>query len=273
REQDDGISYIRGKGRIIPDRLDNIIVNELVHLPEIDYDKQADLLFKLAKQAIDRFKSYLKTEDAVINVVQYNKREIARFIYAQMMGNFYCEAPKYEDVTVLPFVAIKEPNFSKYTADDVYPYTDTIEPASTIPSKVFVGFQKACHVKYKFDSKTEKDFAIILEKDTDVLKWLRPADGQFEICWAHNSKRYNPDFVVETSEFICIVETKMQKDMDSDEVKEKAIAALHYCEHVTRFAIENNKKPWKYVLIPHEAVQFNMSFKKLADQFVVSSAD
>lgn len=273
REQDDGISYIRGKGRIIPDRLDNIIVNELVHLPEIDYDKQAELLFKLAKQAIDQFKSYLKNEDDVINVVQYNKREIARFIYAQMMENFYCETPKYEDVTVLPFVAIKEPNFSKYTADDVYPYTDTIEPASTIPSKVFVGFQKACHVKYKFHSKTEKDFAIILEKDTDVLKWLRPADGQFEIWWAHNSKRYNPDFVVETSDFICMVETKMQKDMDSDEVKEKAIAALHYCEHVTRFARENNKKPWKYVLIPHEAVQFNMSFKKLADQFVVSGAD
>lgn len=273
REQEGGVSYIRGKGRIIPDRLDNVIVNELVHLPEIDYDKQADLLFKLALQAVNHFKSYLPTEDEVINVVQYNKREIARFIYVQMMDNFYCEAPEYEDVSVLPFVEIKDHNFSKYTADSVYPYTETIEPVSSIPSKVFVGFQKACHDKYKFDSKTEKDFASILEQDQNVEKWLRPAEGQFEIWWAHNSRRYNPDFVVETSEAIYLVETKMQKDMSSDDVKEKARAALHYCEHATRFANDNGKKPWKYILIPHETVQFNMSFKKFADQFVVSAID
>jgi type III restriction enzyme len=267
REQEDGISYIKGKGRIVSDRLDNIIVNELFYMPEIDYDSQSELLFKLARQAVTRFKSYLKTEDEVINVVQYNKRELARFIYTQMMEHFYCESPRYEDVIVLPFVALKEHNFSKYTADSVYPYTETVEPTSSIPGKVFVGFQKACHLKYKFDSKTEKDFAIILEKDEAVVKWLRPADGQFEIWWAHNSKRYNPDFVVETDEAIYLVETKMQKDMDSNEVKEKAKAALYYCENATRFALENGKKPWKYVLIPHEAVQFNMSFKVIAQQY------
>lgn len=162
REQEDGISCIKGKGRIVPDRLDNIIVNELIHMPEIDYNTQADLLFKLAGQAVNRFKSYLKSQDEVINVVQYNKREIARFIYSQMMEYFYCESPGYDDVTVLPFVALKEHNFSKYTADAVYPYTETVEPASSIPSKVFVGFQKACHDKYKFHSKTELEHKMAL---------------------------------------------------------------------------------------------------------------
>jgi len=269
REQEDGVSYIRGKGRIIPDRLDNIIVNELVHMPEIDYDSQADLLFKLANAAIERFKAYLKVNDEIINVVQYNKREIARFIYAQLMEHFYCESPRYEDVVVLPFQSIKDHNFSKYTADAVYPYTETIEPTSSIPSKVFVGFQKSCHDKYKFDSKTEKDFAIIIEKDNDVLKWMRPADGQFEIWWAHNSRRYNPDFVVETKDMIYMVETKMQKDMESEEVREKAKAALLYCKHATQFAQENQKKGWAYVLIPHEAVQFNMSFNNLVARHVL----
>lgn len=273
REQEDGISYIKGKGRIIPDRLDNLIVNELIHQPEIDYDHQSDLLFKLAGQALKQFKSYLKSEDDVINVVQYNKREIARFIYAQMMEHFYCDTPSYEEVKVLPFVALKNHNFSKYKADSVYPYTDTIEPASSIPSKVFVGFKKACHDKYKFDSKTEKDLAIVLEQDDDVKKWLRPAEGQFEIYWAHNSKRYNPDFVVETDRCIFLVETKMQKDMDSDEVKEKAKAALHYCSYASIFAKENNKKEWKYLLIPHEAVQFNMSFGVIAKQFEVTNTN
>ena len=268
REQNDGIDTIKGsRGRIVPDRLDNIIVNELIQLPEIDYDIQADLLFKLSEQAVNHFKTYLKTEDEVINVIQYNKREIARFIYAQMMEHFYCESPKYNDVKFYGFGAIKNHNFSKYTADAVYPYTDTIEPTSAIPSKVFVGFQKACHDKYKFDSKTEKDFAIILEQDSDVDKWLRPADGQFEIYWAHNSRRYNPDFVVETKDTIYMVETKMQKDIDSGEVKEKAKGAIHYCSNVSKFTLENGKKPWTYVLIPHEAVKVNMSFGVLAKQY------
>lgn len=114
-----------------------------------------------------------------------------------------------------------------------------------------------------------KDIAIILEKDAAVLKWIRPADGQFEIWWAHNSKRYNPDFVVETVESIYMVETKMQKEMDSDEVKEKTKAALYYCEQATRFTKENWKKPWQYLLIPHEAVQFNASLDRLFQQYKV----
>ncbi len=267
REQDDGISYIMGKGCIVPDRLDNVIVNELVNLPEIDYDDQSDLLFKLANQAVSHFESYLKTKDEIVNVIQYNKRDIARFIYTQIMEHFYCEIPDYENVVVLPFIAIKEHNFSKYTVDSVYPYTETIEPASAIPSKVFVGFKKACHDKYKFDSKTEKDFAVILENDNAVQKWLRPAQGQFEIWWAHNSKRYNPDFIAETKDTIYMVETKMQKEMESLEVKEKAKAAMHYCANAARFALEINKKPWKYILIPHEMVKVNMSFDSLCSRY------
>lgn len=98
-------------------------------------------------------------------------------------------------------------------------------------------------------------------------KWLRPADGQFEIWWAHNSRRYNPDFVVETNDAIYMIETKMQKDIDSDEVKEKAKGAIHYCSNVSKFTLENGKKPWKYVLIPHEAVKVNMGFNALAKQY------
>ncbi len=51
----------------------------------------------------------------IINVIQYNKREIARFIYSQMMEHFYCESPRYEDVAVLPFVSLKEHNFKIYS--------------------------------------------------------------------------------------------------------------------------------------------------------------
>ncbi len=268
REHPDGTSYIKGKGRIIPDRLDNIIVSELMECPEVDYDDLADLLFKLAYQTLEHFKSYLK-DDEMVNVVQYNKREIAGFIYAQMMEHFFCEEPEYDDVDVLPFVELKEHNYSKNKAEDVYPYTETIEPASAIPSKIFVGFKKACRDKYKFDSKTEKDFSIIIENDTDVIKWLRPAEGQFEMYWDHNSRSYTPDFVVETGGNIFMVETKMKKEMDSPDVREKAIAALKYCILASSYAEQHKKKPWKYLLIPHEAVRTNMGFVTLARQYEV----
>ena len=135
---------------------------------------------------------------------------------------------------------------------------------------MFVGFQKACHLKYKFDSKTEKDFSIPLEEDREVIKWMRPAKKQFTIHYARNTKRYEPDFVAETETTIFMVETKMQRDMKAEDVKEKAEAALIYCANATTFTASNGGKPWKYLLIPHDAVMHNMSFDGLAAKFEVT---
>jgi len=266
REQENSIDIVIGKGRIIPDSLENIIVNELINFPEIDYDNQSDLLFKLAGQAVEKFRTYL-IEDDVTNVAQYHKKEIGNYIYSQMMDHFYYETPGFVKTTVRPFTKIEEHNFSKYTEDNIYHYTETITPTNSIPSKVFSGFKKACHNLYKFDSKTEKDFAWILEDDKSVLKWLRPAEKQFHIYWNHNSRRYHPDFVVETDNTIYLVETKKEGDIDSSDVQEKARAADQYCTHATEFTTHNGGKPWKYVLIPHNAVMGNMSVEYLVKNF------
>ncbi len=225
----------------------------------------ADFLFKLSGQAVGKFKTYLD-EDKLMNVVQSHKREIGQYIYSQLMEHFYCKAPSYEKPVVKPFTRIEEHNFSKYTKDSIHHYTETITPTNAIPSKVFSGFNKACHSLYKFDSKTEKDFAIVLEQDTTVLKWLRPASSQFNIYWKHNSIRYCPDFVVEQKDTINLVETKKIGDIETADVQEKAQAALQYCQHATEFTTQNGGKPWKYVLIPHNAVMLNMSFDVLAKQ-------
>ena len=266
REQDNAYDTIIGGGKVVLDHPERIIVNEIINYPEIEYDQQADLLFKLANQAIDKFKSYLD-EDKMTNVIQYYKREIARNIYEQMMDRFYFEAPEFEKPIVKPFTKIEDHNFSKYTKDKIHHYTETITPTNTIPTKVFSGFQKACHTFYKFDSKTEKDFAIILEKDKAVLKWLRPTQSQFNIYWKHNSKQYCPDFVVETQDAIYMVETKKEGDIETVAVQEKSQAALLYCNHATDFTTKNNGKPWKYILIPHNAVLLNMAFKTLMTQY------
>ncbi len=266
REQENSTDTIIGKGRIVPDSLDKIIVNELINCPEIDYDTQAELLFKLAGQTINKFNTYLDV-DGLANVIQYNRKEIGHYIYAQMMEHFYCEAPTFEKPVVRPFTRIEEHNFSKYTKDSIHHFTDTITPTNAIPTKVFSGFRKASHSLYKFSNKTEKDFAIILEQDNVVLKWLRPAANQFHIYWNHNSRQYHPDFIVETAKAIYMVETKKEGDVDSTEVQEKAQAAYTYCTHATEFTSTNGGKPWKYTLIPHDAVRVNMEFDWLMQSF------
>lgn len=266
REQENSIDIVIGKGRIVPDSLDNIIVNEIINYSEIDYDVQADLIFKLAGQVIEKFKTYLN-EEQIMNVVQYHKNEIGQYVYAQMMQHFYCEAPTFEKPIVKPFTKIEDHNFSKYTIDSIHHYTDTITPTNSIPGKVFSGFKKACHTLYKFDSKTEKDFACILEQDKAVLKWLRPAANQFHIYWKHNSRQYHPDFVVETAGSIYMIETKKEGDIDTIEVQEKSQAALTYCINATEFTAQNCGKPWKYILIPHDVVKLNMGFDTLTKHY------
>ncbi len=137
-----------------------------------------------------------------------------------------------------------------------------------MPSKVFTGFKKACHTLYKFDSKTEKDFAIILENEKEsVIRWMRPAQSQFRIYWHNNEKQYHPDFVVESKDVIYMVETKKEGDIETREVQEKAKAALWYCKHASEFTAQHGGKSWKYILIPHGKVQLNMSFKHLMEQY------
>jgi len=272
REQENNVDIIISKGRGVKDNPTNIIVNELINYREIDYDEQSDLLFKLANQAIDKFKSYLNDND-LMNVVQYNKKETGKYIHSQLMEHFYYETPEYEKPFVKPFSKIEEHNFSKYTKDQIYYYTDTITPTNAIPSKIFSGFKKACHKFYKFDSKTEKDFAVILEQDKEVLKWLRPAQNQFRLYWKHNSNQYIPDFIVETKDVIYMIETKKESDIDTSEVQEKAKAALQYCKYASDFNIQNNRKTWKYVIIPHNVVMVNMSFETLVRSYELNNLE
>lgn len=268
REQE--ADTIMSKGTIVYDRLDNIIVNELINIPEVDYNTCSKLLFKLARQVLDKFATYLSKDD-IKNVVQYRKRDIAGYIKPQLMEHFKKEVVRFEAPDVRAFSQILEHNSYKFMQDEIYDYKETIEPASRIKSLMFTGFKKACHKSYKFDSKTEKDFATILESDTFVQKWLRPAPNQFNITWDNNKHNYEPDFVVETVDTIYLIETKKEKDISSEEVQSKAKAALLYCQNATEYTTANGGKPWKYILLPHDCVKLNMTFDYFAKEFEYAS--
>ncbi|MCE5301441.1 MAG: hypothetical protein LLG37_11315 [Spirochaetia bacterium] len=255
-------------GRGAPqDNLDKILINEIINHPEVDYDSNTALLFKLTGEAIAKLKTYLD-EAGVVNVVRYNKKSVADFIYSQMMEHFKFVPAPYEKPKVHAFTEIAVHNYS-CEAGEMHAYTDTIEPANRIPAKIFTGFAKSCHASYKFDSKSEKDFATILEQDIEVRRWLRPAPGQFSIYWHNNMNKYIPDFIVETDRTIYMVEIKAENEMGSDEVQEKAKAGVFYCKQASDFTAANNGKQWKYVLIPHSKVQFSMNAKTLMEGNII----
>ena len=72
---------------------------------------------------------------------------------------------------------------------------------------------------------------------------------------------------METADTIYMVETKKEGAIEDSDVQEKAQAALQYCKYATEFTTQNQGKIWKYVLIPHNAVQINMSFEFLVDTY------
>jgi type III restriction enzyme len=107
--------------------------------------------------------------------------------------------------------------------------------------------------------------AIVLENDNAVLRWLRPASRQFNIYWgAGGTRKYEPDFIVETADAIYMCEPKASRDMDDPDVLEKKIAAEEYCRAASEFNAENGGKPWHYLLISHDDIRLNSSFTNFA---------
>ena len=240
----------------------NQIISELINYPEIDYDENSELLHKLSSQAIHTIEKQVKESSELMLLVKQYRKIIAGKIYDQMKANFKIGEPEYIEPRVLPFVKIEDWNFTAI-ANGYKDYRDVVTPTGAIPKYIFQGFEKSCHLEYKFDSKTEKDFAYIIENDKEVTKWLRPAPNQFRIYWNNNSRQYHPDFVVETDDCIYLVETKAADQMNASDVLSKKTAALKYCKYSTQFTTPNEGKPWKYMLIPHNEVTQTTGFEYL----------
>lgn len=245
---------------ILPDSVQNILVNEiLIAETAISYNKCKDLLYKLVNQAID-FIGKKKSQQEVEKIIYHYKKDIAREIIIQMNGNSSYTTPEYQVKLLRSSAPILQQDYTKFKEDDIVKYTQNI-PAYEIKKKVVGHFSKACHTVYKFDSVPEHIFAVILERENNVLKWLRPVLGQFKIHYG--GSRYNPDFVVETNEFIYIVEIKAHNKVRDDEVILKAKAARAYCENVNSLYRGTSKKLWKYMFLLDNEIGRSVDFSYL----------
>ena len=240
----------------------NVIVNALIDYDDIDYDENSELLYHLAGQALEAIYANLEDKDTLAKVIHDFKKAIASSIYDQMKRHFVMQSTGYVKPKVLPFTGIVPQNVKEIEGYGRTNYR-TVIPPSHLRKFIFTGYLKSYYAEYKFDSKTEHDFSFVLENDKEVLRWLRPAREQFSIYWSNGSKRYEPDFIVETADAIYMVETKAAVNISNEEVQQKKQAAEEYCRHASEFTAENGGKPWRYILLPHDIIDRTASFEYL----------
>lgn len=244
------------------EHLENYIVFHLMDYPNISYDDHAELLYKLSGQLIGYLRSYLKEED-VKNVVVYNAKRLAQFIYAQMKAHYYEEQTNYEAIVRVGFDTLKSNVVTVDADEEVRDFRQPITNKSSIRGMCFGGFTKCLYRTQKFESDAERRFAVICESDPSVLKWLKPTQNHLKIYY-NQTKAYIPDFIVETNEKMYICEIKATNKIEDDkEVKAKAKAAITWCQHASDHARANNGKEWVYLLIPHDDVDSNKTIKGL----------
>lgn len=199
------------------------------------------------------------------NIVMMYKRDIAEKIYKQMMQHFYCDNGLIQEEVVGSRKYNLPTNFSYRTSVSLY---DNFE--GNIRSVRFTGIKKGVFEEVNLDSaEGELSFARIIERDKDVLNWLRPSPKEFNITYNHG-KNYEPDFVVETEDTIYLVEVKAEKDMNDPDVIAKKKRGILYCETVTHWSEANGYKPWKYLFIPANQIYTNSTFMMITKKFVVT---
>jgi len=245
----------------------NKIITSLQEFPLIDYSEHKDLLIKLVNQAINFYEKIYKKE-ALHNVLNNNCNLIAEEIYNQIVKNkqFKKNSSLVSKISY-NFEGIYPHNFSISVGEKIVTLDSQFNTFSR--EKIYGEFTKASHKIYRFDSSDEIRFAYLLEKDADVIKWLRPSSKQFEgLYWKDNLGKshhnYEPDFVVELKKDIVLVEIKPNKNISDFDVQQKKIVAEQYCkivnENINNFGI---CKSWKYLIIPTEKILAQSTIRNL----------
>jgi type III restriction enzyme len=254
------------RGSIEESRLEDYVVGGLVDFDDISYDDHADLLYDLAAQTVNHFKTYLSEEDTR-KVLKCYQRDIARFIHAQMQEHYWEEAAGYDVVVSKGYTELKESAYTQGVSEPALDYHVSPSDKSNMAKYLFNGFSRCLYPVQKFASDAERKLAVILDRDT--LKWFKPARGQFQIFYRQGADHleYQPDFVAETEEMIFMLEPKARNEMDDEIVLAKKEAALKWCTNASNHALSNGGKPWNYLLIPHDEIAENMTLDGLAKKF------
>ena len=239
------------------------LVSMIRDVNEIDYEKCPEVIQKCVMQFLDFYRSKY-SEEEVRNICLMYKKDIVRKIANQIIKHL---AVKYDDI----FETVEgiDTVVNKYVVDvsgGIKNINESTEVGENISSIAFDGAKKSINIPVKFDSEPERKFAVVCENSPEVIQWLRPSAKQFNITY-NNGKRYEPDFVVETSDCYYLVEVKASNKLHDPDVLAKKDRAIKYCRVASEYNTANGHKPFKYLFIPHDEITLASSFDNLRIRF------
>ncbi len=257
-EDQEEYRLVHSDGAVQEERLEDYLVSALIDYDAISYDDTAELLYKLAGQAVAHVQSYLKERKDAENVLRHHGPALAQLIHAQMEEHFEQTASEYEARVSAGFRTVHPQLVAVEAGEGARDFRQEVKDKSEINSLLFGGFRKCLKTYCKFQSDPERVFSMVLEKDEDVRKWFRPTRSDIRIFYKLGSteREYEPDFIVETKNGKWICETKKASEMGDAEVQAKARAAVLWCRYATEATGEN----WGYLLIPHDHARLSMTF-------------
>ncbi|MFT6241082.1 MAG: type III restriction enzyme, partial [Akkermansiaceae bacterium] len=203
-------------------------------------------------------------KDDLSNVLRYHERTIAKNLHQQMQAHFWEKSAGFEVKILKGWMALKECPFNAEEGNDALNFRTTPVKKSEIRKNIYTGFSKCLYPHQKFDSDAERRFAEVLENDSTVEKWFKPASGQFQLYYrigTQGEKGYEPDFVIETKTHRYLAEVKAANELKAVDVVAKAEAGKLFCDQATE---HTTGKPWQYLLISDQKIAPNMTVKAFA---------
>lgn len=137
-------------------------------------------------------------------------------------------------------------------------YKKEVPDKKNIKQYLFEGYKKSYYAENAFDSDDERRLSVILEEDSDVIRFIKPPLNQLGLFYKA-AKQYNPDFLVETADKKYMIEVKVANQTDNEDVQEKAKAALKWCECASK--VDADGKTWEYRLVPGDKIVVGNTFK------------
>ncbi len=133
-----------------------------------------------------------------------------------------------------------------------------IADKKNIRQYLYTGYKKSYYPDNGFDSDDERQLAVILEEDQEVLRWIKPPLNQMGLFYKAGHQ-YNPDFIVETDDSKYLVEVKASNMTKDEDVLDKAKAAIKWCECAT--GVDADRKKWKFKLVSGQNIAVGSTFK------------
>ena len=239
---------------MVDDPENTLACSLLESIPEFSYD-DADLILDVVEQ-------YLRLIDGDDETKKRIIRRYATVIVEDLRQQIYASKEEHtEFIYNVQQDLIVFGSFAKTKlkhVDGKLGYKKEVADKKNIKNYLFEGYRKSYYPVNSFDSDDERRFAVVLEDDEDVVRFIKPPLNQLGLFY-RAGKQYNPDFLVETKDCKYMVEVKAANQVNNEDVQEKARAGVKWCECASK--VDADGKEWKYRLVSGEDIIIGNTLK------------